>query len=155
MPHPPAQHRDHRKFRPKLLSSASGRLASDSDSGGLLAVPYGVLIAFLAIALLWWADSRSTITYSMDGPMTTITLGGSNLSTEEQEIETARELRAFLAEKDVLSRSPRQDHRELYDRVVAGVALGNTDDHLRNHGFLADRGAWRLSPAFEIGRAHV
>lgn len=31
-----------------------------------------------------------------------------------------------------LSRSPRQDHRELYDRVVAGVALGNTDDHLRN-----------------------
>ena len=33
--------------------------------------------------------------------MTTITLGGSNLSTEEQEIEAARELRAFLAEKDV------------------------------------------------------
>lgn len=33
--------------------------------------------------------------------MTIITLGGSNLSTEEQEIETARELRAFLAEKDV------------------------------------------------------
>ena len=29
-----------------------------------------------------------------------------------------------------LSHSPRQDHRELYDRVVAGVALGNTDDHL-------------------------
>ena len=101
MPHPPAQHRDHRKFRPRLLSSASGRLASDSDSGGLLAVPYGVLIAFLAIALLWWADSRSTITYGMDGPMTTITLGGNNLSTEEQEIEAARELRAFLAEKDV------------------------------------------------------
>lgn len=49
-----------------------------------------------------------------------------------------------------LSRSPRQDHRELYDRVVAGVALGNTDDHLRNHGFLADRGAWRLSPAFDV-----
>ena len=42
-----------------------------------------------------------------------------------------------------LSHSPRQDHRELYDRVVAGVALGNTDDHLRNHGFLAFRGAHR------------
>jgi len=31
--------------------------------------------------------------------MTTITLGGSNLSTEEQEIEAARELRAQAREK--------------------------------------------------------
>ncbi len=49
-----------------------------------------------------------------------------------------------------LSRSPRADHGELFDRVVAGVILGNTDDHLRNHGFLADRGAWTLSPAFDV-----
>jgi serine/threonine-protein kinase HipA len=49
-----------------------------------------------------------------------------------------------------ISRSPRHDHHELYDRVVAAVALGNTDDHLRNHGFLADRGHWTLSPAFDV-----
>src|SRR5699024_9668275 len=49
-----------------------------------------------------------------------------------------------------LSLSPRTDHRELFDRVVANVALGNTDDHLRNHGFLADRGSWTLSPAFDV-----
>ncbi|MFC7622364.1 type II toxin-antitoxin system HipA family toxin [Microlunatus sp. GCM10028923] len=49
-----------------------------------------------------------------------------------------------------LSRSPRQDHHELFDRVVASVALGNTDDHLRNHGFLADRGSWTLSPVFDV-----
>ncbi|MFV0535177.1 MAG: type II toxin-antitoxin system HipA family toxin [Cumulibacter sp.] len=49
-----------------------------------------------------------------------------------------------------LSISPRADHRELFDRVVASVALGNTDDHLRNHGFLADRGSWSLSPAFDV-----
>jgi serine/threonine-protein kinase HipA len=49
-----------------------------------------------------------------------------------------------------ISRSPRGDHRELFDRVVASVTLGNTDDHLRNHGFLADRGAWTLSPAFDV-----
>jgi len=101
MPHSPAQHRDHRKFLPKLFPSVSERLASDSASGGLPAVPYGVLIAFLAIALMWWADSRSTITYGMDGPMTTIRLEGSNASTEDQMIESARELRAFLAEKNV------------------------------------------------------
>lgn len=49
-----------------------------------------------------------------------------------------------------LSHSVKADHRELFDRVVASVALGNTDDHLRNHGFLADRGAWTLSPAFDV-----
>ncbi|WP_159622002.1 type II toxin-antitoxin system HipA family toxin [Ruania rhizosphaerae] len=49
-----------------------------------------------------------------------------------------------------LSLSPRADHHELFDRVVAGVALGNTDDHLRNHGFLADRGSWTLSPTFDV-----
>ncbi len=49
-----------------------------------------------------------------------------------------------------LSLSPRSDHRELYDRVVANVALGNTDDHLRNHGFLAERRSWTLSPAFDV-----
>ena len=42
------------------------------------------------------------------------------------------------------------DQRDLFNRVVASVALGNTDDHLRNHGFLADRGAWTLSPAFDV-----
>jgi len=49
-----------------------------------------------------------------------------------------------------LSLSPRSDHHELFDRVVASVALGNTDDHLRNHGFLADHGSWTLSPAFDV-----
>lgn len=49
-----------------------------------------------------------------------------------------------------LSLSPRADHHELFDRAVASVALGNTDDHLRNHGFLADRGSWTLSPVFDV-----
>lgn len=49
-----------------------------------------------------------------------------------------------------LSLSAKTDHRELFDRVVASVVLGNTDDHLRNHGFLADRGSWTLSPAFDV-----
>lgn len=49
-----------------------------------------------------------------------------------------------------LSYSPREDHQELFDRVVAYVALGNTDDHLRNHGFLLERHSWALSPAFDV-----
>ncbi|MBS9376232.1 type II toxin-antitoxin system HipA family toxin [Rhodococcus sp. B50] len=49
-----------------------------------------------------------------------------------------------------LSRSPRADHHELFDRVVASVVLGNTDDHLRNHGFLADHRSWTISPVFDV-----
>lgn len=49
-----------------------------------------------------------------------------------------------------LSLSPRSDHHELFDRVVSSVSLGNTDDHLRNHGFLSNRGSWTLSPVFDV-----
>ncbi|MEM1216886.1 MAG: HipA domain-containing protein, partial [Bacteroidota bacterium] len=40
--------------------------------------------------------------------------------------------------------------RELWRRIVFSVAISNTDDHLRNHGFLLDKSGWRLSPAYDI-----
>jgi serine/threonine-protein kinase HipA len=44
-----------------------------------------------------------------------------------------------------------EDLKELFARVVFSVAVHNTDDHLRNHGFLHAGGdAWRLSPAFDV-----
>ena len=33
--------------------------------------------------------------------------------------------------------------------MAFNYAIGNTDDHLQNHGFLFD-GAWRLAPAFDL-----
>lgn len=39
---------------------------------------------------------------------------------------------------------------ELWHRAVFGAAIGNCDDHLRNHGFLRDGNGWALSPAFDI-----
>lgn len=53
------------------------------------------------------------------------------------------------AVRDV-SGSPRADLNELFNRAVAAVAIGDTDDHLRNHGFLASGSAWSFSPAFDI-----
>ncbi|PRH82552.1 type II toxin-antitoxin system HipA family toxin [Arenimonas caeni] len=38
---------------------------------------------------------------------------------------------------------------ELFRRLAFNYAIGNTDDHLQNHGFLFD-GAWRLAPAFDL-----
>jgi serine/threonine-protein kinase HipA len=38
----------------------------------------------------------------------------------------------------------------LFRRVALSVAIRNTDDHLRNTGFLRGSDGWRLSPAFDI-----
>src|SRR5660398_44617 len=39
---------------------------------------------------------------------------------------------------------------ELFRRVLFSVCVSNTDDHLRNHGFLYTEAGWTLSPAFDI-----
>ena len=43
-----------------------------------------------------------------------------------------------------------RDLHELYRRIVFNVAIHNTDDHLRNHGFLRAPGGWTLSPVFDV-----
>ena len=45
---------------------------------------------------------------------------------------------------------PDEDIRELWRRIVFSVAISNTDDHLRNHGFLRATTGWKLSPAYDI-----
>ncbi|WP_427019336.1 type II toxin-antitoxin system HipA family toxin (plasmid) [Pseudarthrobacter sp. P1] len=44
------------------------------------------------------------------------------------------------------------DLEELFRRIAFSILTGNTDDHLRNHGFLRDdgRGGWALSPAYDL-----
>lgn len=43
-----------------------------------------------------------------------------------------------------------EDLAELWRRMVFNMAISNTDDHLRNHGFIIEQGQWRLSPAFDL-----
>ena len=45
---------------------------------------------------------------------------------------------------------PIEDLNELYKRIVFNMAISNTDDHLRNHGFLFKDGGWSLSPIYDI-----
>ena len=53
-----------------------------------------------------------------------------------------------------ISSQPRDDLRELWRRIVFTILVSNTDDHLKNHGFIyAGRDRWRLSPAFDINPA--
>lgn len=42
------------------------------------------------------------------------------------------------------------DLEELFRRVVFSIAIHNTDDHLRNHGFVRAPGGWVLSPVFDV-----
>ena len=35
-------------------------------------------------------------------------------------------------------------------RILFNVCVSNTDDHLRNHGFLLTERGWNLSPAYDM-----
>lgn len=40
--------------------------------------------------------------------------------------------------------------KELWRRIIFNIAVSNTDDHLRNHGFLLLDKGWQLSPAYDL-----
>jgi serine/threonine-protein kinase HipA len=42
------------------------------------------------------------------------------------------------------------DVNQFYDLRAFSIAVNNTDDHLRNHGFLYLNGGWCLSPLFDV-----
>lgn len=44
----------------------------------------------------------------------------------------------------------KEDLIELFKRIVFSIAVSNTDDHLRNHGFILTKSGWVLSPAYDI-----
>ncbi|MDR1087717.1 MAG: type II toxin-antitoxin system HipA family toxin [Coriobacteriales bacterium] len=63
------------------------------------------------------------------------------------------EQRDYLEILDFISRAgshPRQDTLELLRRIRYTLEVNNTDDHLRNHGFLYTNGGWHLSPLFDV-----
>jgi serine/threonine-protein kinase HipA len=43
-----------------------------------------------------------------------------------------------------------RDLEELWRRIAFSVAVSNSDDHLRNHGFLLSEEGWELSPVYDI-----
>ena len=46
--------------------------------------------------------------------------------------------------------NPGKDLIELWKRIVFNIAVSNTDDHLRNHGFILTENGWRLSPVYDV-----
>lgn len=46
--------------------------------------------------------------------------------------------------------APKKDLQELWRRIVFNMAVSNTDDHLRNHGFILSEEGWKLSPMYDV-----
>lgn len=44
----------------------------------------------------------------------------------------------------------KEDLCELWSRIVFSMCVSNTDDHLRNHGFILTGKGWRLSPLYDV-----
>lgn len=57
------------------------------------------------------------------------------------------ELAQFLTEQGSNTKS---DLAQLWRRIVFNIAVSNTDDHLRNHGFIYNGNGWILSPAYDV-----
>ena len=71
------------------------------------------------------------------------------LRKEQSEGTSYLELAQFLRTRGDAS-AVQSDLIQLFKRVVFNVAVGNRDDHLRNHGFVLSTTGWRLAPAFDV-----
>ena len=72
---------------------------------------------------------------------------------EYGEASRDRDRASYLELVDALARygaQPQADRAQLWQRMTFSALIGNTDDHLRNHGFLRAASGWRLSPAYDL-----
>jgi serine/threonine-protein kinase HipA len=69
------------------------------------------------------------------------------------------ETRSYMEFVDILRQhgaEPKADMHALWRRIVLNILISNTDDHLRNHGFLyAGPAGWRLAPAYDLNPVPV
>lgn len=68
---------------------------------------------------------------------------GANAADGSSYLDIASLLRKYGA-------TPKKDLRELWRRLVFNMAVSNTDDHLRNHGFILTNEGWTLSPLYDV-----
>lgn len=72
----------------------------------------------------------------------------SMLGAQDNEQHSYLEIAYALAQNGA---APEEDMAELWRRIIFTIMVSNTDDHLRNHGFIYERyKGWRLSPAYDI-----
>jgi serine/threonine-protein kinase HipA len=80
-----------------------------------------------------------------------MTLLGYNDGTDFQSGVSYLELAEYLMQHGA---QVDRNLRELWTRIVLNICIKNTDDHLRNHGFLLTESGWVLSPIYDVNPFH-
>jgi len=76
-----------------------------------------------------------------------MTMTGQNEDTLKDKPASYLDIAEFLQSNGARIK---QDLKELWRRLIFNIAISNTDDHLRNHGFVLTDKGWILSPAYDI-----
>ncbi|MFI5160508.1 MAG: type II toxin-antitoxin system HipA family toxin [Sphingobacteriales bacterium] len=76
-----------------------------------------------------------------------MTMTGNNEELIRDHTASYLEIAEFLQNSGSQNKA---DLQELWRRIVYNIAISNTDDHLRNHGFLLTDSGWTLSPAYDL-----
>ncbi|MHA7830216.1 MAG: type II toxin-antitoxin system HipA family toxin [Flagellimonas sp.] len=76
-----------------------------------------------------------------------MTMTGNNEDTIRDEPASYLDIAEFIQTQGV---EVEKNLHQLWRRIVFNIAISNTDDHLRNHGFLLTPKGWVLSPAYDI-----
>ena len=76
-----------------------------------------------------------------------MTMTGNNEDTIRDNPASYLELAEFIQNHGAMVND---NLEQLWRRVVFNIAISNTDDHLRNHGFILTNQGWLLSPAYDL-----
>lgn len=76
-----------------------------------------------------------------------MTMTGNNEDTIRDNTASYLDIADFLQTYGV---NVRENLHQLWRRIVFNIAISNTDDHLRNHGFILTEEGWVLSPAYDL-----
>ncbi|MHC1702366.1 MAG: type II toxin-antitoxin system HipA family toxin [Tenuifilaceae bacterium] len=76
-----------------------------------------------------------------------MTMTGNNEETIKEKHASYLDIAEFI---QYTGSRNKKDLNQLWKRIVFNISISNTDDHLRNHGFILTKQGWELSPAFDI-----
>lgn len=76
-----------------------------------------------------------------------MTMTGKNEETIKDNPPSYLEIAEFICNYGV---NIEANLHQLWRRIVFNIAISNTDDHLRNHGFILTNEGWILSPAYDL-----
>jgi serine/threonine-protein kinase HipA len=76
-----------------------------------------------------------------------MTMTGKNEETIKDNPPSYLEIAEFISNYGI---NIEANLHQLWRRIIFNIAISNTDDHLRNHGFILTNEGWILSPAYDL-----